>query len=84
MSDEAERQRGNNLYKNSPLLPVSISQVSTSQLRETEIMSTNINLFSSYQLGELELPNRIVMAPLTRQRAGEGNVPHQLNAIYYG
>jgi len=46
-------------------------------------MSTNINLFSPYQLGELELPNRIVMAPLTRQRAGEGNVPHQLNATYY-
>lgn len=46
-------------------------------------MSTNINLFSPYQLGELELPNRVVMAPLTRQRAGEGNVPHQLNATYY-
>ncbi|QLE55153.1 alkene reductase [Nostoc sp. TCL26-01] len=46
-------------------------------------MSTNINLFSPYKLGDLELPNRIVMAPLTRQRAGEGNVPHQLNATYY-
>lgn len=46
-------------------------------------MSTNINLFSPYQLGELELANRVVMAPLTRQRAGGGNVPHQLNATYY-
>ncbi|BAZ33441.1 flavin oxidoreductase/NADH oxidase [Cylindrospermum sp. NIES-4074] len=46
-------------------------------------MKTNINLFSSYQLGDLQLPNRIVMAPLTRQRAGAGNVPHQLNATYY-
>ncbi|MBW4562116.1 MAG: alkene reductase [Mojavia pulchra JT2-VF2] len=46
-------------------------------------MNSDINLFSPYQLGELELPNRIVMAPLTRQRAGEGNVPHQLNATYY-
>ncbi len=46
-------------------------------------MTTDINLFSSYQLGNLELPNRIVMAPLTRNRAGEGNVPYQLNAIYY-
>jgi len=44
---------------------------------------TAINLFSPYKLGNLELPNRIVMAPLTRQRAGEGNVPHQLNATYY-
>lgn len=23
------------------------------------------------------------MAPLTRNRAGEGNVPHALNALYY-
>lgn len=46
-------------------------------------MNNSINLLSPYKLGELELPNRIVMAPLTRQRAGEGNVPHQLNAEYY-
>ncbi len=46
-------------------------------------MNTNINLLSPYKLGQLELPNRIVMAPLTRQRAGEGNVPYQLNAEYY-
>ncbi|BAY24307.1 NADH:flavin oxidoreductase/NADH oxidase [Calothrix sp. NIES-2100] len=46
-------------------------------------MNTNINLFSPYQLGDLELPNRIVMAPLTRQRAGQGNVPNSLNATYY-
>jgi N-ethylmaleimide reductase len=46
-------------------------------------MTTNINLFSPYQLGKLELPNRIVMAPLTRNRASQGNVPHQLNATYY-
>lgn len=46
-------------------------------------MNTDINLFSPYQLGKLELNNRIVMAPLTRQRAGAGNVPQQLNATYY-
>ncbi|NMF63726.1 alkene reductase [Brasilonema octagenarum] len=46
-------------------------------------MNANINLLSPYKLGDLELPNRIVMAPLTRNRAGEGNVPHQLNATYY-
>ncbi|MBW4607772.1 MAG: alkene reductase [Hassallia sp. WJT32-NPBG1] len=46
-------------------------------------MNTSIDLLSPYKLGELELPNRIVMAPLTRQRAGKGNVPHQLNAEYY-
>ncbi|HEY9612346.1 MAG TPA: alkene reductase [Allocoleopsis sp.] len=43
----------------------------------------DINLLSPYKLGNLELPNRIVMAPLTRNRAGQGNVPGQLNATYY-
>jgi N-ethylmaleimide reductase len=41
------------------------------------------DLFSPLTLGALELPNRIVMAPMTRSRAGEGNVPHALNAEYY-
>jgi N-ethylmaleimide reductase len=45
--------------------------------------ATDVNLFAPYKLGKLELPNRVVMAPLTRQRAGEGNVPHELNATYY-
>lgn len=42
-------------------------------------------LFEAFQLGELKLANRIVMAPLTRQRAhGEGRVPNDLFAQYYG
>jgi N-ethylmaleimide reductase len=40
-------------------------------------------LFSPLRLGALHLPNRIVMAPLTRCRAGEGNVPQALAALYY-
>lgn len=40
-------------------------------------------LFSPIQLGTYTLPNRIVMAPLTRNRAGAGNVPGPLNATYY-
>jgi len=43
----------------------------------------DINLFTPVQVGVYELPNRIVMAPLTRMRAGEGNVPRELNATYY-
>ena len=43
----------------------------------------DINLLSPYKLGNLELPNRLVMAPLTRNRAGKGNVPGPLNATYY-
>jgi len=34
-------------------------------------------------LGPLRLPNRIVMAPMTRNRAGAGDVPTDLNALYY-
>jgi N-ethylmaleimide reductase len=42
-----------------------------------------MKLLSSYQLGSMTLPNRVVMAPMTRSRAGEGNVPTELNALYY-
>lgn len=35
-------------------------------------------------LGALTLPNRAVMAPLTRARASEGRVPNALMAEYYG
>jgi N-ethylmaleimide reductase len=41
------------------------------------------DLFSPFQLGPLSLPNRVVMAPMTRNRAGPGNVPSALNATYY-
>ena len=41
------------------------------------------SLFHPLQLGSLTLPNCIVMAPLTRMRAGAGNVPTALNAKYY-
>jgi N-ethylmaleimide reductase len=41
-------------------------------------------LFEPLQLGGLTLPNRIIMAPLTRMRARmPGNVPWELNAEYY-
>jgi N-ethylmaleimide reductase len=40
-------------------------------------------LFAPLQLGTIQMPNRIIMAPLTRMRAGTGNVPTALNAKYY-
>ena len=45
-------------------------------------MNTN-DLFAPIKLGALELPNRIVMAPLTRSRAVAGNVPNPLAVTYY-
>ncbi len=41
-------------------------------------------LFQPYTLGDLALPNRVIMAPLTRARSGQpGDVPTALNAEYY-
>lgn len=40
-------------------------------------------LFDPVALGDLTLPNRIVMAPLTRSRAGATRVPNALMARYY-
>ena len=41
------------------------------------------SLFDPIQMGDVRLSNRIVMAPLTRCRAGEGRVPNPLMAEYY-
>lgn len=41
------------------------------------------NLFEPVTFGDLELKNRIIMAPLTRCRSGAGRVPTPLMAEYY-
>ena len=55
-------------------MPDPVSQEKTDQATD---------LFTPIRVGPLALNNRIVMAPLTRSRAGPGNVPTQLNALYY-
>ena len=40
-------------------------------------------LFDPIRCGDLDLANRIVMAPLTRNRAGPGQVPSELAVEYY-
>jgi N-ethylmaleimide reductase len=40
------------------------------------------HLFSTYQLGNIHLQNRLVMSPMTRSRA-IGNIPNALMAKYY-
>src|ERR1700743_363173 len=47
-------------------------------------MTTPTKLFDSFKLGPLTLPNRVVMAPLTRNRAEAGMVPSPLAVEYYG
>ncbi|MBD2771400.1 alkene reductase [Iningainema tapete] len=47
----------------------------------TQTLSTN--LLSPFNLGDLTLKNRVVMAPMTRARAGEERIPNALMAEYY-
>lgn len=46
-------------------------------------MAGNINLFSQYKMDDLTLTNRIVMAPMTRNRAGDADAPIPLTVTYY-
>src|SRR5215212_6561496 len=55
-------------------------RVPTIAARRTAEIET---LFSPYQLGDLHLNNRMVLSPMTRSRALEGNVPNPLAATYY-
>lgn len=41
------------------------------------------DLFSPYRLADLSLANRLVLSPMTRSRAIEGNVPNPVAATYY-
>ena len=41
------------------------------------------DLFQPFQLGPIQLANRMVMAPLTRNRAEAGNVPGPMTVAYY-
>ncbi len=42
-----------------------------------------MDLYAPVEMGPYELRNRIVMAPMTRRRAGEGGVPGPIMATYY-
>ena len=46
-------------------------------------LNTATDLFSPVKLGAISLNNRMVMAPLTRNRSGEGGVPQAMNVSYY-
>jgi len=46
-------------------------------------MNMEKNLFSGAKLGAISVDNRVMMAPLTRNRAAKGNVPQAMNVEYY-
>ena len=46
-------------------------------------MTKSPNLLKSFELRDLNLSNRVVLAPMTRARAGTNRVPGDLMAEYY-
>lgn len=56
-------------------------KTTTLENRQSEVIESILT--TSVRLGPYMLPNRIVMAPLTRSRAGVGNVPQAMNVEYY-
>lgn len=47
------------------------------------VINSKPDLFTPINFGDLQLANRVIMAPLTRNRAKEGNIPWKLNVEYY-
>jgi 2,4-dienoyl-CoA reductase-like NADH-dependent reductase (Old Yellow Enzyme family) len=70
---------------NSPLqrTEFNASKLRIHPLPNTLRISPMSTIFDPIKMGELELANRIVMAPLTRCRADEGRVPNAMMAEYY-
>jgi N-ethylmaleimide reductase len=52
-------------------------------MENTNNIMSSPSLFTPLRLGAVEAPNRVVMAPLTRMRAGQGRVPTPLMTEYY-
>src|SRR3569833_2080066 len=51
--------------------------------RSREMSNQQITVFSPFTLGHCALPNRMVMAPMPRNRATDGNVPSELALEYF-
>lgn len=52
-------------------------------MENTNNIMNSLSLFTPLRLGAVEAPNRLVMAPLTRMRAGQDRIPTLLMAEYY-
>lgn len=58
-------------------------QIFLSPIHVLFTMAERQDLLSPYRMGDFTLPNRIVMAPMTRCRADEGDVPGPIMVTYY-
>lgn len=63
--------------------PVEISDYREFRLSTKEITMTAASLFEPVSIGDIQLKNRIAMAPMTRGRAGDTRVANELMAEYY-
>ncbi len=54
-----------------------------SHAKRNSEMSTLPALFTPVKIGSLQLPNRVIMSPMTRIRAEEGCVPSERMVRYY-
>ncbi|CUM36089.1 alkene reductase [Streptomyces gardneri] len=59
------------------------SAPTTETTETTKPATTDSPLFETARLGALTLPNRLVMAPMTRNRASATGVPEPIMATYY-
>ena len=57
--------------------------VNAAAAHPTQAEESSDPLFAPWRLGHIDLGNRLVMAPMTRSRAIDGNVPNPLAAAYY-
>lgn len=57
--------------------------MTTSPQSRDDATDADSPLFHPIAAGSHRLPNRVAMAPMTRNRAGEGNAPTEMNAEYY-
>jgi len=64
------------------LYSISLLGILIDSTNNRQKMEKEMKLFSSYQLGNMKLKNRVVMAPMTRSRATD-NIPNDLMASYY-
>lgn len=60
-----------------------LSVIKTMRQSKIKLLESLMNLFSPIKIGPYTLKNRIFMAPLTRCRSVENNVPNDLMARYY-
>src|SRR5215475_12137643 len=67
--------------RDGPDRPVTSPVVSAQLSRKEQDMSSV--LFQPFRLHDLTLPNRVVLAPMTRSRAGAARLPNHLLAEYY-